>query len=67
MVNEAARDERLTVTVPEASRMLGIARGTGYRMCRLGTIPTLRFGKRLVVPRRAVERMLDQAEPTPTD
>jgi hypothetical protein len=30
-------------------------------MARTGKLPTLRFGKRLVVPKKAVETMLEKA------
>ena len=54
--------ERLTLTPVEVAELLGCSRGTAYRMCRLGYWPTLRIGKKVVIPRRAVERMLDAAE-----
>ena len=54
--------ERLTLTIPEAANALGISRGLAYEMARLGKLPTVRFGKRLVVPRRALERLLEQPE-----
>jgi len=53
-------DETLTITVAQAARMLGISRGLAYEMARQGTIPTLRFGRRLVVPRKAIERLLQE-------
>ncbi len=59
MGQDIRTEECLTLTVPAAARKLGIARGTGYDMARRGIIPTLRFGKKLVVPVRAIERMLD--------
>lgn len=40
----------LTCTVPEAGRMLGIGRDAAYRAASEGIIPTLRLGRRLVVP-----------------
>jgi len=54
--------ERLCLSVPEAAKILGISRGLAYEMARIGKLPTIRFGKRLVVPRRALERMLEQSE-----
>lgn len=54
--------ERLTLTIPEAANALGISRGLAYEMARLGKLPTVRFGKRLVVPRRALERLLEEPE-----
>jgi len=52
---------KLTVTVTEAGRMLGISRGLAYQMAHEGRLPTIRFGKRLVVPRWAIEHLLQQS------
>ena len=53
--------ERLTFTVEEAGELLGISRALAYEMARTGQLPTLRFGKRIVVPKKAIESMLDRA------
>lgn len=53
---------KLTLTVPEAARMLGIGRGLAYQMAKEGKLPTIRFGRRLLVPRRSLEQLL--AKPT---
>ena len=49
------------LTVVEAGEALGICRATAYQLARQGVIPTLRLGKRLVVPKVALERMLAAA------
>jgi len=54
-------ETRLTITVEEAARLLGISRGLAYEMARIGKIPTIRFGRRLLVPRRALERLLGES------
>ena len=51
-------EELLTLTIPEAARRLGIGRNQGYECARRGEIPTIRLGKRLVVPRAAFQAML---------
>ena len=56
--------KKLTITVPEAARMLGISRGLAYEMARGGTIPVLRFGRRMVVPWVAIERLLQETDTT---
>jgi excisionase family DNA binding protein len=53
-------EEKLTMTVDEAASVLGICRGLAYEKCRTGEIPTVRIGRRLLVSRPALERMLDQ-------
>lgn len=53
--------ERLTLTVEETAEALGISRSTAYEAVRRGELPTIRIGRRYVVPRLALERMLSQA------
>jgi predicted DNA-binding transcriptional regulator AlpA len=52
-----SKRKSLTVTVPEAGEMLGISRNAAYDCAARGDLPTIRLGKRLVVPRAARERM----------
>jgi len=60
--------ERLTLTVEEASQLLGISRALGYDMARTGRLPALRFGKRFVIPRKALDNLLAQADsPNPQE
>ena len=50
--------ERETLTVEQAAKVLGIGRGTAYEAVRAGELPAIRIGKRLVVPRQAIDRLL---------
>jgi excisionase family DNA binding protein len=52
--------ERLTLTIPETARLLGISRGAAYAAAASSTIPTIKLGRRLLVPRAALERMLNE-------
>ena len=54
-------EQRKTLTIPEAAKTLGIGRNAGYEAARRGEIPTIRIGKRLLVPVVALERMLQGA------
>ncbi|MFN7148990.1 MAG: helix-turn-helix domain-containing protein [Microthrixaceae bacterium] len=49
---------RWTVTVEEAAQMLGISRSSAYECVRRGELRALRLGRRLVVPRSALEELL---------
>ncbi|TPM11530.1 helix-turn-helix domain-containing protein [Mesorhizobium sp. B2-3-11] len=49
---------RATLTIVEASRRLGIGRNQAYEAARKGEIPSIKIGKRLLVPKVALERML---------
>ena len=55
------QQERLTLTVEQAGELLGISRALAYEMARTGRLPTLRFGKRIVVPKKAIENMLESS------
>lgn len=56
--------DRQTLTVPEACRLLGISRGLGYELARTGQfpVPVLKLGRRLLVSRAALLRMLAVGE-----
>lgn len=54
----AAAPKPATMTVDDAARELGISRHTAYQCAKTGQIPTIRLGKRLVVPRARLEAML---------
>ena len=49
----------LTVTVEEAAALLGISRTLAYELVGRGDLPCLRLGRRIVISRRALERMVD--------
>jgi len=52
-------EERLTVTVEEAAELLGVSRSTAYSLVRQGELPSLRLGRRIVVPMRRLLALLD--------
>lgn len=47
------------VTVEEAGQWLGIGRSAAYDAIERNELPHIRIGRRIVVPIRALERMLD--------
>jgi hypothetical protein len=52
----------LTLSVPEAGkRYFGLCRNSAYDAAARGEIPTIRIGRLLRVPVRALERMLERA------
>jgi excisionase family DNA binding protein len=53
--------EPLALSVKEAAKILGLSRASAYEAVRTGQIPSLRFGRRIVVPRAALDKMLSQA------
>ena len=53
-------DDRLTWTVTEAARLLGISRTCAYEAAHRGELPVRTIGRRMVVPRSALLRLLDE-------
>lgn len=51
--------ERATLTIEEAAKMLGIGRQSAYAAAREGYLPVIRIGRRLLVPRAGIDRMLE--------
>ena len=49
---------RQVLTIPEVCEALGIGRNQAYEAIHRGEIPSIRIGRRLVVPKVAFERML---------
>ena len=54
-------EERLTYNVEEAGKLLGISRASAFKAAQEGSLPTVRIGRRLLVPKVALERMLREA------
>jgi excisionase family DNA binding protein len=50
--------DKPTFTIEEVGKMLGVSRPAAYRAAQRGEIPTLRLGRRLLVPRSALVSML---------
>lgn len=53
--------QRLTLTVEEAAQALGISRAFAYESVAKGEIPCIRIGKRILIPRIALDKMLESA------
>ena len=54
-------ESRLTLSVDEAAALLGISRALAYELIARRELPSLRLGRRVVVPRRALEQLVEQA------
>jgi excisionase family DNA binding protein len=56
-----ANETPLTISVPEAGkRYFGLSRGSSYAAAANGEIPTIRIGRLLRVPIRALDRILER-------
>lgn len=49
------------ISVEEAGKMLGLSRGSAYQAAAAGEIPTIRIGRRLLVPRARLEALLGES------
>ena len=56
-------DGRLTYTLTEAAGRLGISRALAYEAAHRGELPVCRIGRRMLVPRAALLRLLGQDSP----
>jgi excisionase family DNA binding protein len=57
----AVRDDaRLTYTLTEAASRLGISRTLAYEAAHRGELPMCRIGRRVLIPRVALLRLLGQ-------
>jgi excisionase family DNA binding protein len=55
-------DLPLVLTVEELRQALRISRGAAYAAIREGRIPTVRVGRTIRIPRRAVARLLGETD-----
>lgn len=53
--------ERRTVSVTEAARILGISRAHAYDCVRSGELPAIVLGRRIVVSKAALDRILGES------
>lgn len=47
------------LTVKEVAEAIGISKNSAYEAIRNGEIPALRIGRRIVVPKRVLDQLLD--------
>ena len=59
-----SKEEKLTLSVPEAGKLyFNLGKQAAYAAAARGDIPTVRLGRVIRVPVRALEKMLDAAAP----
>jgi excisionase family DNA binding protein len=49
-----------TISVEEAGRLIGVSRGSAYEAVRSGSLPSLRVGRRIVVPLGRLAELLGE-------
>jgi excisionase family DNA binding protein len=62
LLNSPKWADHNTFTIPEAAEILRISKWAAYEAAKKKELPTIGIGKRRLVPRRTLEKMLDAAE-----
>ena len=52
--------EPLVYSPDEARKLLGISRGLMYQALNTDEIPSIRIGRRILIPRAALDRLLNE-------
>lgn len=55
-------ETRLLVSVPEAAELLSIGTTFAWELVHEGAIPTIKLGRRVLVPRSSLEQLIRQNE-----
>ncbi|MBT9142587.1 MAG: hypothetical protein DDT32_00426 [Syntrophomonadaceae bacterium] len=55
---------KLVFNVVDAAEILGISRGLAYSLVRCGKLPAIRLGRRILIPKRAIEQLLEKSNLT---
>ncbi|HKY17253.1 MAG TPA: helix-turn-helix domain-containing protein [Microthrixaceae bacterium] len=58
---------RRTLTVAEAAEVLGISRAHADDCVRTGELPSIVLGRRVVIPRRAIDNLLGDVSESASD
>ncbi len=53
-------NEKLTLSVEEAGKVLGVSRQIAYKLSRQADFPTLHIGRRVLVPKKQLEAWMDR-------
>jgi excisionase family DNA binding protein len=59
--DHSGRVQPLVLSVSEAARLLGISRAHAYELVARGELAHLRLGRRVVVPMRVIEQLIESA------
>lgn len=51
--------EKLVLSPEEARKLLGLSRGSIYQALNSGQIPSLRIGRRILIPRARLEQLIN--------
>ncbi len=60
MATDTDQPSRLVYTVDEAAALLGISRNKAYEAVKTGVIPSIKIGRRILIPRQRLEDMVNE-------
>lgn len=55
-------NEKLALSIPEAGALLGVSKPHAYKMAKQGLLPILKLGRRHIVPKPALIKMLENVK-----
>lgn len=53
-------NRKLTYSIPEAAKVLGVSNSKMYQIAKISGFPTIVFGKRLLISVKGLERWIDE-------
>jgi len=56
-------EDQLVVSVEEAGRLLSLSRATAFQRVNDGSIPSIRIGKRILVPKSRLLALVNGQQP----
>ena len=59
------QEPRVLPLYPDVAQILGVSRCAIYAAAARGELPTLKVGRRILVPKAALDRFLDSAQVAP--
>ena len=54
--------DRLVFTVTEAAYLINVSRAFAYELVARGELPSIRLGRRILIPRAGLQKLLDSGE-----
>ncbi len=57
---DARIENRLCISVTEAAKMICVSRNFMYELVRTKQVPAIKFGKRILIPRIKLEKLLEE-------
>ena len=52
--------EKMTLSVEEAGKLLGVSRQVAYQLIHRPDFPTLQIGRRVLIPKKQLEEWMDR-------